>query len=263
MVRTRIALVWAAGVALVVGVVAQAARTAPVPEAIFKASALYGLPFSNANNESLGKLHDIMVDEKGNIVYGVLSHGGLASVGDKLFAVPLTALQTLGDVPNHPERKQFVLEVSKATLDTQPGFNEKDYPTVPDPLFTKTTKDNETVRRTAATSDQKQYRMRALEGTAVRNQAGEDCGKVREFGVNLHDGNVPYAAFSYGGTARIGEKYFAAPWKEMELKSLTGKPTEMSFVVHVTKQTLDSNPGFNRNGFPSEADLNLFTRSDR
>jgi len=263
MVRTRIALVWAAGVALAVGVAAYAARPATVPEAIFKASALWGLPFSNANNESLGKLQDIMVDEKGHIVYGVLSHGGLAGVGDKLFAVPLTALQTLGDVPNHPDRKQFVLEVSKATLDAQTGFNEKDYPTVPDPLFTKTAKDNETVRRTAATSDQKQYRLRALDGMAVRNQAGEDCGKVRDFGVNLHDGNVAYAAFSYGGTARIGEKYFAAPWKETEFKSLTGKPTEVYVVVHVSKQTLDNNPGFNRNGFPSEADLKLFNRSDR
>jgi len=263
MVRTRIALVWAAGVALAVGVAAQAARPATVPEAIFKASALWGLPFSNANNESLGKLNDIMVDEKGNIVYGVLSHGGLAGVGDKLFAVPLAALQTLGDVPNHPDRKQFVLEVSKATLDAQTGFNEKDYPAVADALFTKTSKDNETVRRTAATSDQKQYRLRALEGMQVRNQAGEDCGKVRDFGVNLHDGNVVYAAFSYGGTARIGEKYFAAPWKDTEFKSLTGKPTEVYVVVHVSKQTLDTNPGFNRNGFPSEADLKLLTRSDR
>src|SRR5436190_21783688 len=139
-----------------------------------------------------------------------MSHVGLAGVGDKLFAVPPESLKTLGDVPNHPDRKQFVLDVSKATLDTQPGFNEKDYPTVPDSLFAKTPRDNQTVRRTEATGDQKQYRLRALEGIGVRNQASEDCGKIRDFGVNLHDGKVAYAVFSYGGTARIGEKYFAA-----------------------------------------------------
>jgi len=263
MIRTRFALVWAAGVALAVGVVAVAHEARTVPEAIFKASALYGLPFSSATNESLGKLTDIMVNEKGEIVYGVMSHGGLAGVGDKLFAVPPEALQTLGEVPNHPEKKQFVLSVSKATLDAQPGFNEKDYPTVPDPLFKQTPRDNEIARRTAAASDQKQYRLRALEGIAVRNQAGEDCGKVREFGVNLHDSMVAYAVFSYGGTARIGEKHFAAPWKAMELKTLTGKPTEVNFVVRVSKQTLDSNAGFNRNGFPSEADLKLFENPGR
>jgi len=260
MVRTRIALVWAAGVALALGVASWASqpREATVPEAIFKASALYGLPFSNANNESLGKLNDIMVDEKGNIVYGVMSHGGLAGVGDKLFAVPPDALKTLGDVPNHPDRKQFMLSVSKATLDAQPGINEKDYPTAPNPLFMKTEKDNETVRRNAATSDQKQYRLRALEGTPVRNQASEDCGKVRDFGVNLHDGKVVYAVFSYGGTARIGEKYFAAPWNQAELKALTGKPTEVNFIVRVSKQTLDGNPGFDHRGFPGANDLKLF-----
>src|SRR5437868_10724132 len=116
MVRTRIALVWAAGVVLAVGVAALAheARESTVPDAVFKASALFGLPFSNANNESLGKLNDIMVDDKGTIIYGVLSHGGLAGVGDKLFAVPPDALKTLGDVPNHPDRKQFMLSVGKA-----------------------------------------------------------------------------------------------------------------------------------------------------
>src|SRR5262245_33519326 len=117
MLRTRIALVWAAGLALAAGAAA-VANDVPktVPDAIFKASALYGLPFSNANNESLGKLNDLVVDENGRILYGVLSYGGVAGVGDKLFAVPPDALKTLSDVPNKPDRKQFVVEVSKATL---------------------------------------------------------------------------------------------------------------------------------------------------
>jgi len=264
MLRTRIALTWASGVLLAAGLAAVAGQPADrtVPDAIFKASALYGIPFSNANNESLGKLTDIMVDEKGRIVYGVMSHGGVAGVGDKLFAVPPDALKTLGDVPNRADKKQFVVSVSKATLDTQPGINEKDYPTAPNAIF-MAGRDNETVRRNAATSDQKQYRLRTLEGMAVRNQAGEDCGKLRDFGVNLNEGQVAYAVFSYGGTARIGDKYFAVPWKGSELKALTGKPTEVHFVVRVSKQNLDNNAGFDRNGFPSDKDLKLFEQSGR
>jgi len=265
MVRTRIALAWAACVTLAAGVAALAGQANPrtVPDAVFKASALHGIPFSNANNESLGKLNDIMVDEKGRIVYGVMSHGGVAGVGDKLFAVPPEALKTLGDAPNRSDKKQFVLSVSKALLDSQPGINEKDYPTAPNPIFMREGRDNETVRRNAATSDQKQYRLRALEGLTVRNQAGEDCGKVRDFGVNLNEGQVVYTVFSYGGTARIGEKYFAAPWQGSEWKALTGKPTEVHLVVRVSKQNLDSNPGFDHNGFPAEKDLKLFEQSGR
>jgi len=264
MLRPRIALSWAAGVAVAAGLAAAGpVRTATVPEAIFKASALYGIPFDNANNESLGKLTDIMVDEKGQIVYGVMAHGGVVGVGDKHFAVPPEALKTLSDVPNHPNKKQFVVSVSKAALDAQPGFNEKDYPTAPNAIFLKPTHDNEPVRRNAARSDQKQYRLRALEGIAVRNQAGEDCGKVRDFGVNLREGQVVYAVFSYGGTARIGEKYFAAPWKATDVKALTGKPSEVDLVVRVNKQTLDTSPGFDRHGFPSDKDLALFDQSGR
>src|SRR5439155_4179558 len=86
--RARIALAGAAGVTLAAGLGAWAGQPPErtVPDAVFKASPLYGIPFSNANNESLGKLSDIMVDEKGRIVYGVMSHGGVAGVGDKLFA---------------------------------------------------------------------------------------------------------------------------------------------------------------------------------
>src|SRR5262249_31594789 len=45
MTSTRIALAWAAGVALVIGAAAVADDVRTVPDAIFKASALYGLPF--------------------------------------------------------------------------------------------------------------------------------------------------------------------------------------------------------------------------
>jgi sporulation protein YlmC with PRC-barrel domain len=264
MFRTRLALVWAVGMALAVGVAAVADEARKDQDrtagAVYKASALNGIAFRNDNNENLGKLHDLVVNQDGHIVYGILSHGGVAGVGDKLFAVPPEALRTL-----HEEngKNVFTVHVSKQKLDNQPGFNEKDYPTAPDPLFQATNKDVTAERRTAATGDMKLMRLSKLDGTAVRNQAGEDCGKVRDFIVSLHEARVASAIIGYGGTARIGEKHFAAPWKAMELKSLTGNPAQVSFVVRVSKQTLDSNPGFDKNGFPTEKDLDVFRNADR
>jgi sporulation protein YlmC with PRC-barrel domain len=264
MLRTRLALVGAVGVALAVGVAAGADeprkdqdRTAG---AVYKASGLFGIAFRNDNNENLGKLHDLMVNQDGHIVYGVLSHGGVAGVGDKLFAVPPEALRTLHEANG---KNAFTLNVSKQKLDSQTGFNEKDYPTAPDPIFQTANKDTTAERRTAATGDMKLMRLRKLDGTAVRTQAGEDAGTVRDFIVSLHEARVQSAIIGYGGTARIGDKYFAAPWKAMELKSLAGNPAQVSFVVHVSKQTLDSNPGFDKNGFPTEKDLDVFRHADR
>src|SRR5207244_7518049 len=103
----------------------------------------------NDKAEDLGKLDDLMIDQDGRIVYGIMSHGGLAGVGDKLFAVPPEALRTLSEVNG---KNQFTLDISKATLDNQPGFNEKDYPTAPSPIFKATDKDNTVIRRTAASA---------------------------------------------------------------------------------------------------------------
>jgi sporulation protein YlmC with PRC-barrel domain len=260
MLRYHLALAWAAAAALAAGAAAvkDGDNTAGF---VYKASALNGIHFRNAEGEDFGKLHDLMVNQDGVIVYGILSHGGVGNIGDKLFAVPPASLRTLTEVNG---KNQFTLSVKRQTLDEQTGFNEKDYPAAPSSLFQEGAKD-ETVRRTevSAPEDVKLFRLSKVDGTPVRNQAGEDCGKVRDFVVSLHDGRVESAIIAYGGTARIGEKFFAAPWKAMELESLTGKPTEVSFVVRVSKQTLDSNPGFDRNAFPTQKDLDLFRNPDR
>jgi len=262
----RFALVWAIGAALAVGAAARADEprktTDKTANAVYKASGLKGIHFRNDKGEDLGKLDDLMIDQDGRIIYGVLSHGGLGGVGDKLFAVPPEALRTLSEVNG---KNQFTLDISKATLDNQPGFNEKDYPTAPSPIFKSTDKDNTVIRKTAASAgnDTTLMRLSKLNGMAVRNQAGEDCGKVRDFIVSLHDGRVEAAIFSYGGTARIGDKYFAAPWKVLEMKSLTGKPSDVCFVVRVSKQNLDNSPGFDSKGSPTEKDFDLFRNKDR
>src|SRR5437773_8717450 len=85
--------------ALAVAAADEAAKS-KIPEGIFKASALNGIPFRNAKNENLGKLEDLVVNKDGKIVYGILSHGGVAGVGDKVFAVPPSQL-VLTDMPNN------------------------------------------------------------------------------------------------------------------------------------------------------------------
>jgi sporulation protein YlmC with PRC-barrel domain len=87
------------------------------------ASTLIGDNVKNPEGEDLGKIEEIMIDvQNGRVAYAVLSFGGFLGIGNKLFAVPWSAL-TL-DV----EDKAFVLDVDKETLEAAPGFDQDDWP---------------------------------------------------------------------------------------------------------------------------------------
>ncbi len=87
------------------------------------ASSLTGDKVYNTMNEDLGKIEDLMVDvESGRVAYAVLSFGGFLGMGDKLFAIPWSALRL------DEERKCFVLDVDKKTLETAPGFDKDHWP---------------------------------------------------------------------------------------------------------------------------------------
>jgi sporulation protein YlmC with PRC-barrel domain len=87
------------------------------------ASSLTGDKVINDRNEDLGRVEDLMLDvETGRVAYAVLSFGGFLGMGDKLFAVPWTAMRLDED------RKCFVFGVAKHTLESAPGFDKDHWP---------------------------------------------------------------------------------------------------------------------------------------
>ena len=98
--------------------------------AVLSASTLAGDEVKNAQGEKLGEVKEIMVDtENGRVAYAVLSFGGFLGMGDKLFAIPWSALH-LG----HDEHA-FTLNVSKEALQNAPGFDKDNWPDMADPTF--------------------------------------------------------------------------------------------------------------------------------
>jgi len=60
---------------------------------VLSASTLSGDTVRNAAGDDLGSVKEIMVDiPSGRVAYAVLSFGGFLGMGDKLFAVPWSAL---------------------------------------------------------------------------------------------------------------------------------------------------------------------------
>lgn len=98
----------------------------PGPE-VMAASTLTGNDVMNLQGENLGDIKAIMLDvPSGRVAYAVLSFGGFLGAGDKLFAVPWSALRL--DTDN----KCFLLEVDKERLKNAPGFDKDHWPSMAD-----------------------------------------------------------------------------------------------------------------------------------
>ena len=109
------------------------AGSGPGP-AVMSASSLIGDKVTNHQNESLGKIEDLMIDmASGRVAYAVLSFGGVVGIGDKYFAVPWQALRL--DAPN----KQFILNATKERLKEAEGFDKNDWPAMSDPSWARAT----------------------------------------------------------------------------------------------------------------------------
>lgn len=94
---------------------------------VLSADTLTGDKVVNHQKEHLGKIEHLMIDlANGRIAYAVLSFGGFLGMGDKLFAIPWSAL-TVDTV-----EKQFVLNVDKEVLKRAPGFDKDHWPNMAD-----------------------------------------------------------------------------------------------------------------------------------
>jgi hypothetical protein len=96
------------------------------------ASTLEGNDVYNPAGESLGSIQEIMLDvPHGRVAYAVLSRGGILGIGDKLYAIPWSALTLDTD------RKCFVLNVDKEVLKNADGFDKDNWPSMADETWAR------------------------------------------------------------------------------------------------------------------------------
>ena len=99
----------------------------PSEPRVLAADTLTGDKVVNLQNEDLGKIEHLMIDlGTGRIAYAVLSFGGFLGMGDKLFAIPWSAL-TVDTL-----EKRFILQVDKELLKGAPGFDKEQWPNMAD-----------------------------------------------------------------------------------------------------------------------------------
>lgn len=103
------------------------------------------------------------------------------------------------------------------------------------------------------TDPQKRFRRvmsaGSLSGDQVKNDAGEDLGKIKDIMIDVRSGRIAYAVLSFGGVLGVGSKLFALPWHILTLDE-----DEKHFVLTVDKNTLKNAPGFDKDNWPDMAD---------
>ena len=243
---------------------------------VFRSDQLIGKKVTNAQGEDLGTIRDVvLMHDRTTVSYLVLGHGGVAGVGDKLFAVPFSAF----DTNTKPGAEKLTLNISKQTLDQNPGFKSDSYPMQADySLFGGTrsmgtgmpmksdspaggamdkSKD-QTGAGAGATDEQGQTRMRdrmhgqwgmageqtrfrrvsQYMGLDVKNRQNAKLGDLEDLAIartQQGEGQVIYGIVSYGGTLGVGEKNVAIPWTAIILR-----PAQDMAVVDADATALDS-----------------------
>ena len=95
-----------------------------------------------------------------------------------------------------------------------------------------------------------------LKGDKVTNTKGEDLGTVEEIMLDLEHGRVAYVVLSFGRVNWMpNDKLFAVPWEALSISFHDKK-----FILNVSKETLKSAPGFNRNKWPEVADFSWLAK---
>ncbi|RXA20615.1 PRC-barrel domain containing protein [Methanosarcina sp. MSH10X1] len=84
-----------------------------------------------------------------------------------------------------------------------------------------------------------------LKGNKVVNKTGENIGKIEKLMIDLANGRIAYAVFSFGGILDRGDKLFAIPWQP-----LTKEVREHSFVLDISREVLEKAKGFDKDSWP-------------
>lgn len=95
----------------------------------------------------------------------------------------------------------------------------------------------------------------SLSGDKVVNSKGEDLGNIDAIMLDVPNGRIAYAVLSFGGFMGMGDKLFALPWEALTLDA-----DRERFVLNMEKDELKDAPGFDKDHWPSMADLSWATQ---
>jgi sporulation protein YlmC with PRC-barrel domain len=89
-----------------------------------------------------------------------------------------------------------------------------------------------------------------LDGNRVMSSDGEHVGKISDIMLDVRSGRIAYAVLSEGGFLGMGTTLHAIPWNALTLDT-----DEKCFLVDIAAQRIKDEPGFDKDHWPSMADV--------
>ncbi|MBA4143772.1 MAG: PRC-barrel domain-containing protein [Nitrosospira sp.] len=216
-------------------------QQAAQPRSQLRVSKLIGSEVRNVRGETLGEIDDLIVDMNNERVhYAVLSFGGFLGVGNKLLAYPVEAFR-------HSEDEDgLILNTSEEKLKGAPGFEQGRYPDWNDRTY------REQVDRyhgaTASRHPESNQMLRPaseLMGREINDRKGEDMGEITDLVVDMRDGKIPYAVFSFDKLWDVNERAILISPRSFNL------PASGDGTLDVDRSKLDNALDFEKNRWPN------------
>jgi sporulation protein YlmC with PRC-barrel domain len=220
----------------------QASNKATLGAHDVRASKLIDTEVKNVQGENLGEIEDLVIDLGDRRVhYAVLSFGGAAGIGDKLFAYPITAFKpsTDGD--------KLVLNVSKDRLKNAPGFDKDKWPDWADNRYRGEV--DKYFQAKSAKSGERMVRASQLIGKNVEDSKGANAGEIEDIIVTTSDGRIPYLVLDFDKSWSPDDKLLPLPLTAFAFPTDKDKKV----MLKVEKGKLDMARGFDDKSWP---DLN-------
>jgi len=236
---------------------------------VLRASEISGMTVKNDDGKDLGKIDDLMLDmsEHGRVRYAALSFGGFLGMGDKLFAVPWSAIQFKHD--DDDDECYALFDVSEQKLKSAPGFDKNQWPDTANPRWADAVNRHYGVRtedqatdRTAKHDNMALHRASQAMKMEVRNNKGDDLGKIEDIVLDSRTGKIRYAALSFGGFLGIGDKFFAVPWQAVSV-DFDSDDNDYFVAFDASKKQLDDAQGFDKDHWPDFGDQKWIAENDK
>ena len=223
-----------------------------------RASEIIGARVENPGGENLGDIQDMVVDlQNQEVRYVVLSHGGILGIGDKLFAYPLSMVETKSG-----DEDRLVIDADKERLENAPGFAKNQWPDFADSSYTGRIDQyygSDSARRDGATPGNT-VRASELIGKNFDDAQGNDAGEIEDLIVDASTGRIQFAIVDFDDSwnEQADDRLVAVPLSSFALR---GDDND-DLVIQSSAASIDMSHAFASSDWPDFNDAAWRSRSD-